>query len=319
MMSSQQLFGILNVSKQPGITSRDVVNAVQKLVRPAKCGHAGTLDPMATGVLLVCVGQATRLVSLLQEASKAYVAEFVLGQRSDTDDSTGNIETMPVPDQIPDRELIVQSLQAMTGTIQQVPPAYSAIHVNGRRAYDLARRGEEVLLTARSVRIDAIRLLEYEWPKLTLRIDCGSGTYIRSIARDLGNQLGCGGLMSSLQRIRIGSFCVSDAISSENLTKESVCRYIQSPVAAVGRLRTYRCDAADTARLVCGKQITPDMARMMLPTDDSSPAESTSPDCRHLMNSVALLSEDASQLLALAEWSSCGAMLQPRTVFLQRN
>ncbi|MEJ7590958.1 MAG: tRNA pseudouridine(55) synthase TruB [Planctomycetaceae bacterium] len=192
-MVSQQLFGVLNVYKPADVTSRDVVNTVQRLIRPTKCGHAGTLDPMATGVLLIGIGPATRLITMLQDGAKTYVAEFVLGQTSDTDDSTGKVEHLPTPIELPTGEVINARLQSMTGVVSQVPPVFSAVHVDGQRAYDLARRGEAVELAAKNVEIHSIRLLNYEWPRLELEIICGSGTYIRSIARDLGKTLGCGG------------------------------------------------------------------------------------------------------------------------------
>ena len=135
------MFGVINVNKPQGVTSRDVVNQIQRLVKPLKAGHAGTLDPLATGVLLVCIGDATRLVALLQERTKTYTAEFTLGQVSDTDDSTGQITQFPQPAILPDVGAITSGLIQLTGVVTQVPPAFSAIHVQGQRAYDLARSG----------------------------------------------------------------------------------------------------------------------------------------------------------------------------------
>ncbi|MCA9033991.1 MAG: tRNA pseudouridine(55) synthase TruB, partial [Planctomycetaceae bacterium] len=203
------LFGVININKPEGITSRDVVNRVQKLVRPEKCGHAGTLDPMATGVLLVCVGPATRLISYLQDTTKVYEADFLLGQTSNTDDITGEVASVQLKASPPARKSVQAALDQMTGSIAQVPPSFSAVHVNGRRAYDLARRGEAVELVAREVQIDSIEIIRYEWPQLTVKVSCGSGTYIRSIARDLGEALGCGGLMSRLVRTRVGRFSIT--------------------------------------------------------------------------------------------------------------
>ena len=143
-MADQNLFGVLNVYKPAGITSRDVVNSVQRLIRPTKCGHAGTLDPMATGVLLIGIGPATRLITMLQDGAKTYIAEFVLGQTSDTDDSTGQVERLPAPSELPTVKMINARLQSMIGVVSQVPPIFSAVHVDGQRAYDLARRGAAV-------------------------------------------------------------------------------------------------------------------------------------------------------------------------------
>jgi tRNA pseudouridine55 synthase len=307
MSSGGSLFGILNVNKHAGVTSRDVVNTVQRLVRPAKCGHAGTLDPMATGVLLICIGPATRLVHLLQEAPKTYITEFTLGQRSDTDDATGRIETFPGEFTQPSAEDLSSLLKTMTGLVQQVPPDYSAVHVNGRRAYDMARRGQNVQLSARPVEIFSIRLVHYEWPHLILEIVCGSGTYIRSIARDLGEQLGCGALMSRLERTRIGSYSVKSGISSEQLTKETIQQHLHSPVAATAHLERYLCADAEILAIVQGKRILVDHERIVRPVDGNAE-----------VNSVALLSNDGSELLAMAEWVPDRTALQPRIVFHQQ-
>ena len=188
----QSMFGVLNLNKPPGVTSRDVVNVVQRIVKPIKVGHAGTLDPMATGVLLVCVGPATRLISLLQQAPKNYVAEFRLGERSDTDDSTGTVSVQEASASSVTMSQLETTLQSFVGSFDQVPPVFSAVKVQGQRAYAKARRGEDVQLLAKRVTVYAIDLLDFSWPVVSLRIRCGSGTYIRSIARDLGEKLGCG-------------------------------------------------------------------------------------------------------------------------------
>ena len=197
--------GVLNLDKPMGLTSRDVVNRVVRLVRPAKVGHAGTLDPLATGVLVVCVGHATRLISLAQEGRKRYLARFVLGQSSDTDDITGQVTQGGdwTGVKLGDLEGL---LPQFVGRIQQVPPQFSAIHVQGERAYDLARRGEVVELQPRPVDVFAIRIVSFQAPALELDIECGSGTYIRSLARDLGARLGCGALMTDLRRLGVGPF-----------------------------------------------------------------------------------------------------------------
>ncbi len=293
-----ELFGVLNINKAIGCTSRDVVNAVQKLIRPGKCGHAGTLDPMATGVLLVCVGPATRLTTLVQESSKSYVSEFTLGMTSDTDDSSGTILSQVDPTTKPTSDEVVLQLSKMTGSILQTPPAFSAVHVNGQRAYKLARQGESVDLTPRTVEVHSIRLLSYDWPRLEVEIDCGSGTYIRSIARDLGNALGCGGLMSRLERTRIGAFSVSNALRIEDITREQLASLVCPAIELVRDLEHYSCSDTDLVELRHG--------RIIRPPEGRKPADATRP--------VALIHEPTDQLLALAEWTTELA-LQPRTVF----
>jgi tRNA pseudouridine55 synthase len=174
---------LLVIDKPAGMTSRAVVDHAQRWFPPrTRLGHTGTLDPLATGVLVLCVGAATRLAEYIQRMPKTYRAGIALGARSDTDDADGHIT--PVPDATPPgRAELVETLRGFVGTLDQVPPAFSAAHVDGRRAYDLARRGAEVSLTPRPVTIHVIDLERYEYPHLELNVACGKGTYIRSLAR----------------------------------------------------------------------------------------------------------------------------------------
>src|SRR5262245_44228837 len=171
-------FGLLNLNKPAGWTSRRVVDCIQKLVRPAKAGHAGTLDPLATGVLIVCVGQATRLIDYVHRMRKRYTGTFLLGRESQTEDVEGDVVELVNPP-VPTRPEIERAAREFLGTIQQRPPAYSALKVAGQRAYDLARAGKEVQLDARPVEIFRIEVQRYDYPALVLEIECGSGTYVR--------------------------------------------------------------------------------------------------------------------------------------------
>jgi tRNA pseudouridine55 synthase len=222
--------GLLVIDKPGGMTSRDVVNRVQRwFPKGTKIGHTGTLDPLATGVLVVCVGAATRLADLVQGMGKTYRSRFRLGARSDTDDADGTVT--PGPGAAPPTEDQVKAaLDTFVGEIEQVPPAYSALKVSGVRAHDLARRGKEVPLAPRTVRVDAVRLLAYDWPFADVEIDCGKGTYIRSIARDLGNKLACGGLVETLRRTRVGPFTVEQGIGVDASPEEVRTRLL--PMAA---------------------------------------------------------------------------------------
>lgn len=221
--------GFLVIDKPGGMTSRDVVNRVQKwFPRKTKIGHAGTLDPLATGVLVVCVGAATRLTELVQEMAKTYHSRFRFGVRSTTDDADGAVTATNSP--LPTAEQIHAALPAFIGSIQQTPPSFSAAKLGGKRAYDLAREGHAVEIAPRTVRVDAIRVLTYEPPFLDVEIDCGKGTYIRSIARDLGNALGCGGMVETLRRTRIGAFRVEDGISLD--TDPSAVKLLPMALAA---------------------------------------------------------------------------------------
>jgi len=204
--------GLLVLDKPAGITSRDAVDrAVDWFSRKTKIGHTGTLDPFATGVLVLCLGSATRLAEYVQRMNKTYHATFVLGATSDTDDIDGTITQTNADD--PGRNALMSALSALVGTLEQVPPAFSAAKVSGRRAYHLARQGEEVELKARRVQVYGIDLLRYEWPQVEVTVRCGKGTYIRSLARDAGQALGCGAYVSVLRRTHVGPFAADDAVS----------------------------------------------------------------------------------------------------------
>jgi tRNA pseudouridine55 synthase len=259
---------------------------------------------MATGVLLVCVGPATRLVSMLQEGRKTYVTQFTLGQTSDTDDSSGVIEHRTIDGPPPLLPQIVELLNLMTGVISQVPPDYSAVHVDGQRAYSLARQGQEISLKAKEIEIHSIQLLRYEWPLLELEIVCGSGTYIRSIARDLGEQLGCGGLMSRLERTRIGDFSVSQSLTVDELTQDNLPVYVCPAVQIVQALPKFDCTPEDVTNLLCGRRLVVCSEQM------------ESPEPLSIGQSVAITRNGFQELLALAEFTTEGN-LQPRTVFMK--
>jgi len=203
--------GILVIDKPSGATSRDVVNrALRWFGRRTPIGHAGTLDPLATGVLVLCVGSATRLIEYIQQMPKTYQARIVLGATSDTDDANGTI-TPTLNATSPTRIQLDLALGALVGTIEQVPPAFSAAKVTGRRAYDLARQGKAFELKPRTVTIHSIDVIGFAYPELEIVVRCGKGTYIRSIARDLGRSLGCGGHIATLRRRTIGWFTETEA------------------------------------------------------------------------------------------------------------
>jgi tRNA pseudouridine55 synthase len=207
---------ILNINKPEGWTSFDVVKKVRRLLRVKKVGHAGTLDPFATGVLLVCTGRATKRVSKLMGLEKEYVGVVELGKTTDTLDVTGSIvEEREVPAVTLDE--VRQVAGEFVGRISQVPPAYSALKVNGRRMYKLARKGEAVALPPRTVEIYAVDVLDLNLPELTIRVRCGKGTYIRALARDIGERLGTVAYLRTLQRTAIGPYRIEDALRIEDL------------------------------------------------------------------------------------------------------
>jgi tRNA pseudouridine55 synthase len=212
-----RMTGILVLDKPAGISSARAVDRVKRVVpRGTKIGHAGTLDPFATGVLLLLIGKATKLCERLMDEPKQYETVVKLGATTATDDPESP-EQVHAVGEIPTADEVDSALGRFVGEIMQRPPTFSAMKVGGRRAYDLARTGRKVELEARTVRVYGIERLGYEWPLLKLRIDCGRGTYIRSIARDLGEALGAGGYLTQLRRTRVGPFDATIAIPLHQL------------------------------------------------------------------------------------------------------
>ena len=210
------IHGLLNVCKPRGYTSHDVVAVVRRTLGTKRVGHTGTLDPLAEGVLPICVGRYTRLVELLTDTEKGYYAELALGARTTTDDAEGEVvERRPVPELT--REALDAALEPFRGRISQVPPAFSAIKVAGQRAYDLARRGNAPELAAREVTVYRLGLVSWDTPKVGLLVACSKGTYVRSLARDLGEALGCGAHLTRLIRLWVGSFRLETAVSLDEI------------------------------------------------------------------------------------------------------
>ena len=210
--------GILVVDKPTGMTSHDVVSVIRKGTGFRRIGHTGTLDPRASGVLVILIGPAVRLSEYLVCSKKGYEAMIRFGAVSDTFDGDGNI--IRTGQEIPqDEEVIMDAMNEFIGDIVQVPPAYSAIKIHGQKAYDLARKGQQVDLQPRNVTIYSFDFIEYAAPELIADIVCSSGTYIRSIANDLGKKLGCGAYLSGLKRTMSGKFSLRDAVPLSDLQK----------------------------------------------------------------------------------------------------
>lgn len=210
------LSGILVIDKPAGWTAHDAVARVRRLTGERRVGHAGTLDPAATGVLPVCVGEATKVVEHLSRHGKTYLAAVLLGTTTATDDLDGWVIAEEDPFDI-SLEVIRAQLPRFVGEITQIPPAYSAVHVGGQRAYALARAGRAVEIPARQVTVHRLALVAWSPPVAWLVVDCGAGTYIRAIARDLGNALGCGATLARLIRLRSGPFRLCEAWSLDEL------------------------------------------------------------------------------------------------------
>ncbi len=289
------LNGVLNLHKPGGVTSRAVVDMVVRPLRGTKVGHAGTLDPLATGVLVICVGAATRLIEYVQRMPKTYRTTVLLGARSDTLDADGQMVAMESP-HVPSEPEIRTALATQVGTIAQIPPQYSALKVQGRRAYDLARAGDTVELAPRPVVISRIEVLAYAWPRLELEIDCGSGTYIRSIARDVGEALGCGGLVEVLTRTRIGPFTIEEALDPLELTAGSISGHLRPALEAVASLPRLSLSPDQIAAIGQGRALTADQFGGAVPAGE-----------------VALLGPDGA-LVAIAEGFAESGRVEPRRV-----
>jgi tRNA pseudouridine55 synthase len=277
------------------------------LPRAVKVGHAGTLDPFASGVLVICIGHATRLAELVQRQSKRYAAQIILGATSSTDDSDGEIAKVaqafqPVQAQAqpgkavlpvePSMDDIKRALSAMVGQVQQVPPDHSAVHVKGQRAYNIARRGERPALEARTVTIHSIDLVRYDFPQVDIEVHCGSGTYIRSIARDLGVALGAGGYCQQLRRTQVGPFKVEDAASPEHL---DIPAQLIPPLSALADIPIVTVDPAGAARIARGQCVA--APNPLAP------------------NSAAAIADQNGNLLAIAVVDSDARTLRPAKVF----
>jgi len=298
MRMLKNVAGLLNLNKPSGMTSRSAVNQITRVLRKVKVGHAGTLDPLASGILVVCLGPATRLIESVQAMPKTYRVTIRLGATSDTLDADGRIVAVSDP-VIPGVETIREALTRQTGLIEQMPPAFSALKVQGVRAYELARSGQAVVLAPRSVVIYNINTLSYEWPRLDLEVVCGGGTYIRSVARDLGEVLGCGGLVEVLTRTRIGPFSLESAIDPADVTADSLIHQIRPALEAVPDLPKVRLSAEQVVEVARGKVV-------------QAPSE---PVLESAGSNIALL-DPSGNLIAIGELSATRDAIQPRKVMI---
>jgi tRNA pseudouridine55 synthase len=227
--------GLISIDKPPGVTSRGVVDAVARALRMKAVGHAGTLDPLASGVVVVCVGHATKLVEYVHELPKWYSSTFLLGRSSPSDDFETPIEVEESP-LMPGRGAVEAALAGFRGEILQRPCDYSAVHVDGKRAYRLARKGREIVLEPKRVRIDRLEITAYEWPRLALDVVCSSGTFIRAIGRDLAEALGTKAVMESLVRTAVGPFTQACSLALDAVTPDTVQAALLPCAAAVSHL-----------------------------------------------------------------------------------
>ncbi len=241
--------GIVVVDKPAGMTSHDVVDEVRRRLHTRRVGHGGTLDPDATGVLVVGVGRATRLLSYAQAAPKRYTATAYLGVVTDTQDASGAVIARSEVEVT--REELAAALERFAGEIEQVPPMTSAVRVGGERLYARARRGEEVERSPRRVTIHRLELVAYEPPRATLDVTCSGGTYIRTLIHDLGRVLGCGAHMASLVRTEAGGFSLADAVALDDVRPSA----LRPAIDAVGHLPRIELGPADAGAVAHGRPL----------------------------------------------------------------
>lgn len=263
--------GVVVVDKPAGPTSFDVVRRVKGLFKAKRCGHTGTLDPIATGVLPICIGDATKIASFVSEGEKEYDAVVRLGETTDTQDSAGRtLSTRPIA--AVTEEGVRAALQGFVGLIEQTPPMYSARKVDGKRLYELARAGEEVEREARQVHIDEARLLWFRPPDAGIFVRCSKGTYLRTLAHDLGEKLGCGAHLKALKRARVGPFSLEDAVGLDTLMavakegREKLDRFVHPIPRALTDMGELQLDLALARRVAHGHAPGPaDLSRLRAP------------------------------------------------------
>jgi tRNA pseudouridine55 synthase len=292
--------GILNINKATGMTSHDVVARVRKLLHQRRVGHAGTLDPAASGVLPICVGQGTRVAEYLSESGKAYQAKITFGIVTDTYDAEGSITRTADTNHL-SQALIEEALPHFLGPQQQLPPRYSAIKIQGQPAYKRVRSGEEITLEARAIEIHQLQILAWNRPRLTLAVECSKGTYIRSLAYDLGEYLGCGAYLSALIRTRSGPFTLDRSITLEQLAdaseEDTSERYLHPADSALQDYPALELDAATIGRVLHGNAFRH-------PQSPLQPAAT-----------LARIYDTEGHFLAIASWDSQQQQWQPKKVF----
>jgi len=248
------MYGVLNLNKPVGPTSRECVNAVNKLLPGIKVAHAGTLDPLASGVLLILIGPAVRLMDDVHDLEKEYVGHFQLGVSSPSGDLETELTPVPLPVGLTAQDFH-QVLPGFLGDIEQQPPAYSAIRIDGQRAHERVRSGKVVDMPRRRVMIHALELIAFQSDRFSIRVRCSTGTYLRTLGMDIARALGTEAVMTELVRTRIGPFTLEDAVPMESLSIESIVRAIQPASAATSHLPALTVSNATMRRILDGQRL----------------------------------------------------------------
>jgi tRNA pseudouridine55 synthase len=251
-MGAQSADGVLVLDKPSGVTSFDLVRRVRRAAGQKKIGHTGTLDPMATGVMVLCLGRATKLAAFFEAGEKEYLARILLGLTTDSDDVTGRVTAKRSGFDLSPAE-VIRIASEFVGEIEQVPPAYSAVKIDGRRAYDLARRGQAVRLKSRNVRVFDLAVTRFEPPRVTIRARVSKGTYLRSLAADIGRRLGVGACLDQLRRLAVGPFDLQQAVSLDQAEQ----------LAADGRLMERLLPPEEALSFMPGLVVSPQVADMV--------------------------------------------------------
>lgn len=254
LKNTNQIDGWLVIDKPLEMGSTQVVSSLKRALSPAKIGHAGTLDPLATGVLPIALGKATKLIPYVMDGTKTYDFQVTWGAETETDDRAGGVTSKS--DKRPTEADVRMVLQDFIGVIEQMPPVYSALKINGQRAYDLARRGEDVSLKERAVRIDELHLLRFGTDTADFRVVCGKGTYVRSLGRDIGRKLGCLGYITALRRMACGPFRIEDSLPISAF--KGICEGVKVlPMEmALGKLPKWACTLEEWNRLKQGQRLS---------------------------------------------------------------
>lgn len=303
--------GIINVYKEKGYTSHDVVAKMRGILRMKKIGHTGTLDPEAEGVLPVCLGKGTRLCDMLTDKTKAYRAVLLLGRETDTQDTSGKTLSEHVVENSEEMaQAVKETILSFIGTYQQIPPMYSALKVNGKKLYELARAGKEVERQPRQVEIFQIHVEKIDLPRAVICVECSKGTYIRTLCYDIGRKLGCGGCMESLVRTRVGSFTAEKSLTLSEIERLKSQGELESYVLPVDRvfedLPALIMKAEGTGdKLVCnGNPFEPTAAKVWQGKKDQ------------LLLSSARVYDSRGQFIGIYGYDEKKKRYQPQKVFL---
>ncbi len=305
--------GVINVYKEPGFTSHDVVAKLRGILKQKKIGHTGTLDPAACGVLPVCLGQGTRIADMLTEKKKTYEAVLLLGQETDTQDTTGEVLAR-CPVNVSEEE-VRRTAASFIGPQKQVPPMYSALKVEGKKLYELARAGKEVERPARNIQIDELTMNWIKLPRVGMTVTCSKGTYIRTLCYDLGKALGCGGCMEKLTRTRVERFLIQDSLTLsqiETLRDENRVEEIILPIEAMFDGPRAIANEAGNKKLINGNPVAAEDFAFILREDGQ--AEPLAPEALPKTGLVRVYSADR-KFLGLYEYEERRRFWKPKKMF----